>query len=216
LIRIRLVASLLFAAFLSRTAPLTMVVLNSQASQGGRLPEGWQVKVNRGTPDISVINAPERTSVRLKCRKASFGLERGVDIEPAQFPYLSWSWKVAELPRHGDFRRAVTDDQAAQVLVAFADRRILTYIWDSNAPRGTMQSASSIPLVHIHAIVCRSGSAELNQWVSETRNVAQDYEKAYGRRSPRVKGIRLQINTQHTGSSAESEFGEVTFHSTPQ
>jgi hypothetical protein len=207
---------LIFLAFLARTAPLTLVVLNSQSGQRGRLPDGWQVKVNRGTPDISIVRATDSTSVRLTSRNSSFALERGVDVDVAQFPYLSWSWKVTKLPPRGDFRRPATDDQAAQVLLAFADRRILTYIWDSNAPKGVMQSASAIPLVHIFAVVCRSGALEANQWVSETRNVAGDYEKAYGRRPVRVKGIRLQINTQHTGSSAESEFGEVSFRGTPQ
>ena len=33
--------------------------------------------------------------------------------------------------------------------------------------------------------------------------------------APAVKGIRLQINSQHTGTSAESYFGEVSFRSTP-
>jgi hypothetical protein len=117
------------------------------------------------------------------------------------------------LPAGGDFRHASTDDQAAQVLVAFDDKRILTYIWDSSAPKGTVQSASNIPLVHIYAVVCQSGVEQANRWVSESRNVAADYQRAYGRPAPRVKGLRLQINSQHTGTSAESYFGEVAFRS---
>jgi hypothetical protein len=100
--------------------------------------------------------------------------------------------------------------------VAFTDRRVLTYLWDSTAPKDTMQSASSIPLVHIFAIVCRSGAAELNQWLNESRNVAEDYQRAYGRRAPRVKGLRLQINSQHTGTVAESWFAQVAFRNSPQ
>jgi hypothetical protein len=139
-----------------------------------------------------------------------------VDVSPDQTPYLTWSWKVTRLPNGGDFRRASTDDQAAQVLVAFSDKRILTYIWDSSAPKGTMQNASNIPLVRIFAVVCESGAAEANRWVAESRNLAADYERAYGRIAPRVKGLRLQINSQHTGTTAESYFGEVAFRSTPQ
>src|SRR5262249_19004353 len=115
-----------------------------------------------------------------------------------------------------DFRRAHTDDQAAQVLLAFQDRRVLTYIWDTSAPKGTTAAASSIPLVHIFAFVCQSGQEQLNRWLSEARNVGEDYQRAYGRPAPRVKGIRLQINSQHTGTSAESQFADVTFRSTPQ
>ena len=140
----------------------------------------------------------------------------GADVDPAEMPWLTWHWKVTQLPGGGDFRRASTDDQAAQILVAFADKRILTYIWDTSAPKGTMQSASNIPLVHIFAVVCRSGGAEVNKWITESRNVAADYERAYGRPAPRVKGLRLQINSQHTGTTAESYFGEVAFRSTLQ
>jgi hypothetical protein len=148
--------------------------------------------------------------------KASFALERGVDVSPEETPYLTWSWKVTRLPNGGDFRRASTDDQAAQVLVAFADRRIITYLWDSTAPKGAMQSSSVIPLLRIYAVVCQSGAAEANRWVAENHNVAADYQRAYGKIAPRVKGLRLQINSQHTGTVAESYFGEVAFRSAPR
>lgn len=210
-----LCASAVFAS-LALTAQISMIVLSTQSwRSGSALPEGWQVKVNRGTPDFSAAKDEDGNYLHLKSRRSSFALERGVDVDPAQMPYLSWRWKVTRLPEGGDFRRSSTDDQAAQVLVAFSDRRVLTYIWDTSAPRGIMQSASSLPLMHIYAIVCRSGAAELNQWMAESHNLAADYEKAFGRQVPRVKGIRLQINSQHTESSAESYFGDVVFRSTP-
>lgn len=131
-------------------------------------------------------------------------------------PYLTWNWKVTHLPPGGDFRRAATDDQAAQVLVAFADRHIVSYIWDSTAPKGTAQNASFIPLVHVFDIVCESGAADANRWISETHNVVDDYQRAYGKPPSRVKGLRIQINSQHTGATAESYFGDVAFRSSPQ
>jgi hypothetical protein len=195
---------------------MALVILNATAAMPGRLPEGWQLKVNRGTPDITLIGESSGRVLRFKSRKSSFALERGVDVDVNQFPLLTWTWKVSELPAGGDFRRASSDDQAAQVLVAFADRRILTYIWDSSAPKGASQSASSIPLVHIFAVVCRSGREELNQWLPEAHDLAQDYRRAFDRPPARVKGIRLQINSQHTGSSAESYFGDISFRSAQQ
>ena len=123
---------------------------------------------------------------------------------------------MAQLPPSGDFRRAATDDQAAQVLVAFGDRRILSYIWDSTAPKGTVQNASFIPFVHVFDVVCESGAADANRWIAENRNVAADYQRAYGKPAARVKGLRIQINSQHTGATAESYFGEVAFRSAPQ
>jgi hypothetical protein len=200
---------------LARSAQISMMLLNIPSPAGGKLPDGWTVKVNHGTPEISTGTGPEGPFVSLRSHKSSFSLERSVDVDLAQYPYLAWRWKVTELPRGGDFRSSHTDDQAAQVLVAFQDRRVLTYVWDTSAPKGTAESASSIPLVHIFAVVCESGTQELNRWVSESRNIVEDYQRAYGRAVPRVKGIRLQINSQHTGTSAASQFAEVNFRSTP-
>jgi len=195
--------------------PLAFFVFDTRTARAGRLPDEWRIKVNLGAPEVRVIDETQGAVIQLKSRRSSFALERALDIDPERLPYLTWRWKVATLPRGGDFRQATTDDQAAQILVAFTDRRILSYLWDSTAPKDTMQSATSIPLLHIFAVVCRSGPAELNQWLSESRNLSDDYQKAYGRRPPCLKGIRLQINTQHTGSSAESYFGDVAFRNAP-
>lgn len=198
------------------TSQLAIIVLNTLNWGGGRPPSDWQIKVVHGKPEIAVCADGDVSCLHLKSTKSSYGLEHGVDVNPQETRYLTWRWKVTQLPAGGDFRHATTDDQAAQVLVAFADRRILTYIWDTTAPKGTAQPASSIPFVHIFAVVCESGADDLNRWISETRDVAADYQNAYGHAAPQVKGVRVQINSQHTGTSAESFFGEVAFRSTLQ
>ena len=205
----------LAVCFCARTSQLALIVLNPTSWDGGSVPAGWRIKTTSGRPEISACKDEATACVDLKSVKSSFALERGVDIDLTEMPYLTWRWKVSRLPVGGDFRRSATDDQAAQVLVAFTDRRVLTYIWDTSAPKGTMANASSIPLLHVFAVVCQSGTAALNRWITESRNVPADYERAYGRPAPHVKGIRLQVNSQHTGSSAESYFGEVAFRSTP-
>jgi hypothetical protein len=197
------------------TSPPALVVLDTghaQPAGKSQIPSGWQLKVNTGSPDITLSAQEDQVALRFRSMKSSFALERPVDIDPAQLPYLSWQWKVTQLPKGGDFRHVSTDDQAAQVMVAFEDRHIISYIWDSTAPQGTLESASFIPLVHIFDFVCRSGSADAGQWLQEDHNLAADYRKAFGKSPTRIKGLRLQINSQHTGSSAESYFGEVAFH----
>jgi hypothetical protein len=213
--KLALVGAFLIFLFQARTSQLAFIVLNTGNWASGQLPSDWMVKVNHGKPDLSVCGEGP-SCLHLRSVRASFGLEHRVDVDPSEMPWLTWRWKVAQLPAGGDFRRASTDDQAAQLLVAFDDKRVLTYIWDTSAPKGSMQSASNIPLVRIYAVVCQSGPADANKWIYESRNVAADFERAYGRPAPRVKGLRLQINSQHTGSTAESYFGEVAFRSTPQ
>ena len=210
------VCTVLALSFCAHTSQVALIALDTANWTAGRLPSNWQIKVTHGKPEVSVCADAAGPCLHLKSVKSSFALERSVDVDPAQMPYLSWRWKVAELPRGGDFRHPPTDDQAAQVMVAFADRRVVAYIWDSNAPKGAAESAGFIPLVHVFAVVCESGAAGLNQWIAEDRNLAVDYERAYGRPAPHVKGLRLQINSQHTGTTAESYFGEVAFRAMPR
>ena len=213
--RLLLALSIFAFGYVARSAQLALTVLNTANWKSGRFPQDWQIKVNHGKPDVSVCPDAEGACLHLKSVKSSFALERSVDVDPAQLPFLTWRWKVTQLPSGADFRRPFTDDQAAQVLVAFSDRRVVSYIWDTTAPAGSSQNVGFIPLVHVFAVVCRSGAADLNRWLTETRNPAADYARAYGRAAPHVKGVRIQINSQHTGTTAESYFGEVAFRDAP-
>lgn len=200
----------LLAAIVALGAPAAFLVLSVLPTGSTSLPEGWTLKQNRGAADFVFLRDGGMPALRLRSNRSSFGLERAMDVDPGEYPLLTWRWKVTQLPAGGDFRRSSRDDQAAQVLVAFADRRILAYIWDTSAPKGTMQSVLSLPLLHIYAIVCQSGPGEMNRWLNESRNLPQDYRRAYNRTPPHVRGIRIQINSQHTSSSAESYFSEIT------
>jgi len=193
------------------SSPLAIILLNPRNWDQGQVPEGWHLKVNHGRPDFVMSGDGVSSSIRLKSVDSSFGLEREADIDPNETRYLTWNWKVTQLPSGGDFRNAATDDQAAQLLVAFADRHILSYIWDTSAPKGTEQSPGYIPLTHIIAIVCESGEAQAGRWLQEARDVAADYARAFGKSVPHIKGLRIQINSQHTSTAAESYFGEVAF-----
>jgi hypothetical protein len=114
-----------------------------------------ELKVNSGQPDVSTTKDGDAVVLHFKSLKWSFSLEKGVDVDAAKMPYLARRWKVTQVPKRGDFRHFWSDDQATQALVAFDDCHVLSYIWDTTAPQGTMENASSPPLVHVYAIVCR-------------------------------------------------------------
>jgi hypothetical protein len=215
--RLRLLGCLFAVALLgiASSSQLAVIVFNPVTWGKGSAAPDWHLKVNHGRADIDSCTGSPEPCVRFKSTDASFGIERGMDVNPNQTPYLTWRWKVTQLPSGGDFRHTATNDQAAQVLVLFSDHRVLSYIWDSTAPQGTADSDGSYLFVHVYAIVCESGAAQSAKWLTESRDVAADFKKAFGKPAPEIKGMRLQINSQHTGSVAESYFGEVTFRAQP-
>ncbi len=60
-------------------------------------------------------------------------------------------------------------------------------------------------------IVVESGSAKLNTWVAETRNVYEDYKRAFGEEPPMISGVAIMTDTDNTGESAEAFYGDIVF-----
>ena len=91
----------------------------------------------------------------------------------------------------------------------FFNTRIIGYVWDSDAPQGTIWKSQNDS--RIHYVVVRSGKQEAGEWVEEVRNVEQDYEQIFGEKASTVGGISLMIDSDHTQSTSESFFGEIYF-----
>jgi hypothetical protein len=150
-------------------------------------------------------------AVHLKSSNTSYSLQKEVKINLKKYPLLTWKWKVMKLPAGGDFRKPDVDDQAAQLFIAFSRTRAIVYIWDTTAPPGTRGDAAAPFFMSIKAVVVRSGEPELGKWITESRNVYEDYKKLFNEEPGDVSGVRIQINSQHTRTSAESFFAEVAF-----
>jgi len=120
------------------------------------VPQGWQLKERSGKADFSVVKDGDLYAVRFRSDDTSFSLEKEVNVDIKQFPVLTWKWKVTKLPVGGDFRKSKTDDQAAQLFLAFSKTRAIVYIWDTTAPEGTMGDAAAPFFMSIKAVVVRS------------------------------------------------------------
>lgn len=175
------------------------------------MPPGWELKVKSGKATFDVIRDGDIPALHLMSVDSSFSVQGKVSVDVKRYPVLSWKWKVTQLPKGGDFRKSRTDDQAAQLFIAFTETKAIVYIWDTTAPQGLMESTSPVPFMTVKVVVVRSGPDELGKWIAETRNVYEDYKKFYGDEPPPAKGMRFQINSQHTKTSAESSFADVVF-----
>jgi hypothetical protein len=191
-----------------------LVMLDLSKAEGRGMPPGWEVKAKTGAPDTRIIHEGGRKALCLRSKGTSFSVQRKIKVNLKEYPYLSWSWKAADLPEGGDFRDGGKDDQAAQLFVAFG-RKSICYIWDTTAPVGS-EAEQYIPMVMtVKIIVVESGGGKKGRWVTETRNVYEDYKRLYGKEPPAAEGLRYQINTQYTGHPAESCLESVEFKKAP-
>lgn len=179
------------------------------------VPAPWRLKVNAGHAGISLIQSPEGPTVRLRSEDASFALERDFALSSERIGMVRWRWRAEVLPEKGDVRSADRNDQALQVMFAFEGRHVISYVWDTTAPVGTVRDESlPWPLsLRVKVIVVASGESARGKWVAVQRDLADDYRKLFGAEVPALCGIRLQTNSQHTGTLGVGVFGPISFPS---
>ena len=196
---------------------VTDFALNPAQNNSDQLPKGWALKVWHGKADVRLIRDNNRHAkvLRMRSEKASVSIYREVKLDLKKFPVLSWKWKVTKLPKGADARNVESDDQAAGIYVvfprfpSFLNSRLIGYVWDTSAPEGSILRSRRNPMVHY--IVVRSGMDNLGRWITEKRNVMNDYFRVFGSEAPDVGGIALMIDTDDTLSDAESYFAKVEF-----
>jgi hypothetical protein len=183
------------------------------------VPRGWQLKEFAGQAAVEVVRNDGRIAMRLRSDRASFAVHRDVVVDLKTLPYLTWTWKVTQLPATGDVRDSTRDDQAAQLYVVFprwpsprSASDVIGYVWDSRAPAGTQLTHPKAKNVRI--VVVESGQAALDRWQRYQRNVAEDYAALFGRPAPRVGKVALMVDSNDTRAEAEALMGDLFFSPT--
>jgi hypothetical protein len=204
---------------LSAADPPTLTVEDWSRQPEGKtgIPDGWKGQ-SWGSPkyDFRVVTQAGRKVLQVKSNNDSSTVSKELKVDVKSLPILTWSWQAVTLPKGGDARKSATDDQAAQLYVTFprfpsqVRSRIISYIWDTTAPAGAVFKSEKTGLVTY--VVVRSGPAELGQWLTESRNVLEDYQKIYGEApGEEVGAISISIDSNDTRSTAEAFFGEIMF-----
>jgi hypothetical protein len=214
-----LAMTLLTSGPLSAADPPTFVVEDWSQQPDGKtgIPDGWKGQ-SWGSPkyDFRIVTQAGRRVLNVKSNNDSSTISKEIKVDVKSLSILTWSWQAVTLPSGGDARKSATDDQTAQLYVTFprfpsqVRSRIISYIWDTTAPAGTVFKSEKTGLVTY--VVVRSGPADLGKWLTETRNVLEDYKKIYGEPpSEEVGAVSISIDSNDTRSSAEAYFGEILF-----
>ncbi|MCX5796657.1 MAG: DUF3047 domain-containing protein [Elusimicrobia bacterium] len=177
------------------------------------VPAPWQLKVKVGIAEVKNILENGEKALHLVCKDSSFAVERQINVNVADYRRLAWKWKAVHLPPQGDLRNKGANDQGLQLLLAFAGRKTLSYVWDSNAPEGTVSDESiGWPVnMKIKVMSVKTGAADEGKWITFSRNVYDDYRTIFGEAPGAVQGVRVQSNTQYTHSVAEGYVGNIVF-----
>ena len=182
------------------------------------IPTGWRpYETIGGRPayDFTVVESDGRRALLLKSHDDHSTIARELHVDLRATPILEWSWKAVQLPAGGDIRRKETSDLTAHIYViwprfpAMVRSRLIGYAWDAAAPVQTVEKSRKTGSVHF--FVLRSGPGELGRWLTERRNVLEDYRRVFGEDPEDPRALALSIDTNDTHSEAEALIGRIAF-----
>lgn len=208
----------------------------SRMGQGAAI-EGW--KVLKPAPKAAdtrytLVQDAGQTVLRADADKSMSGLIHTIRVDTRRYPLLRWRWKVAAPVAAADMTQKSGDDYAARVYVMFdypaarlpfstrlkmqlaeslygqpIPAAALNYVWDNRQPVGTIQANTYTDRARM--IVVRSGAAQANQWMTETRDLRADFRAAFGEEAPDVVALAIATDTDNTGSRAVAWYGDIEF-----
>ncbi len=218
--------------------PAVMDVTHFSAGGPGEvMPGGWRVwtfsRFKKPT-EYQMVSYDGRTVIRASADSSASGLVHDVRVDPLKFPRIHWHWKVTQSIANADNSTRQFEDSPARVVVSFSgdtsklsfeDRMFaaqvkaftgqdlpyatLMYIWGNRRPPDSLITNSHTG--RIKMIVVQSGRDKAGKWLEETRNILDDYRKAFGEDPTLIHSVGIMTDTDNTETKARSYYGDISF-----
>ena len=171
----------------------------------------------RGKTDYRLAVMNGRIAIRAAGQKSASGLIRRVAIDPVKCPIIEWSWAVRKMQKDADLRVKDREDVAASIFLLFGDPGFLfdpkqvptlRYVWtNENVPADAIIDNPYLPGI-VRSIVVESGPERVGSWVTERRNMINDFLSTFGD-SPteRIHAIVLFTDNDQTQQPVEAYYG---------
>ena len=182
-----------------------------------------------------LVRVDSSVVVRARSDGGAAGLATKRRVDLTKYPILEWRWKVDGVVDDGNARSKDGDDYPARIYVTFdyddlglVDRaklttlralgydeiptRALNYIWANRLSKETFLENAYTDWVVMVAV--QSGEQHTGRWVTERRNVLEDYRAAFGGPPPPVNGIAIMTDTDNTNGAATAYYGDILFRAT--
>lgn len=205
------------------------------------VPEGWKFLklTDKKKPTIyRLVTDGGRQAVHARAEASASGLYKPAGFNIAERPAATWAWKVSALIANADNSKASGEDSPARIVLSFEgdgdklpllDQAVmwlakrlygrdlpyatLMYIWSNEAPVGTV--IANPHTRRIQMIVASSGAAGVGEWQELSRDLADDYRRAFGEEPGRLFAYGVLTDTDNTGETVEAWYGEIEFRKRP-
>lgn len=171
--------------------------------------------------------------IRATVDGSASGIAQKLDIPVYPGAKLRWRWRTDAMPINADIRTKRYDDAPLRIALAFdGDAGKLSMQDHMHRELARMVSGRELPFAtlmytwgddkltvndvvpnpytaRIRSIVVERGTRNLGQWLTYSRDIAKDYEKAFGEPPGRLIGIAIMSDGDNTQSKFTAWYGDI-------
>lgn len=212
-------------------APLSAAV----TPQG--LPPQWETYLvtrnKRLTHYEQTIDNDGVVVIRATVDGSASGMAQKLDIPVYPGATLTWRWRADALPVHADIRTKRFDDAPVRIALAFDGDPARLAVQDHlHRELARMVSGRELPFAtlmytwghdkftpdevvanphtgRIRSIVVERGGENLGKWQTYSRDIAKDYESAFGEPPGRLIGVAIMSDGDNTRSKFTAWYGDI-------
>ncbi len=181
-----------------------------------------------------VVSKDGHLVLRGRTDRGASALFREIEVDPEEYPYIAWRWRVEQPFARGDGTRKEGDDYPARLYVAFKYDPSRVGLWTRmkfRMAKGEADYSGYPPLWALNyvwantlkpntwianpwqerskMIAVRNGKEGVGQWHWEVRNYVQDFKAVVGEEPTSVKFIAVMIDGDNTNSEGTAYFGPI-------
>jgi hypothetical protein len=179
----------------------------------------WEELHIKGSTKYRVISSGGKPVLWAIGRESASGLSRYIEFDASQCPIIEWSWRVDQLQANANLNLRSAEDVAASIYLLFGDPGLLSnpelvptlrYVWSNE--KVIVDDVVKSPYLpqYVHSIIVQAGSKHLGQWVTEARNIAEDYQLAFGTEPPdKIYAVVLFTDNDQTKQAVEAGYAWI-------
>ena len=222
--------------FASATPPISIPLFSNQPA--GAVLKQWAFQPVRNAPHptrYALVRDDDLGVIVLEgsANAAAGALIYRFDGDARVSSILRFKWKVGGLIASSDPRTKSGDDYVVRIYVTFAvdpervgikektenavaqmlygetpPHAALSYVFTHKAALGTI--ITSPYTQRVKKFVVDADPASVGRWRSFTRDIYDDYKRAFGEEPTRISGIAIMVDTDNTGETASARFGDIS------
>jgi hypothetical protein len=172
----------------------------------------WEVKSYLGYTKYSVDTTDSGKVLKAESDASASALLYRKQFNPAEYPIISWRWKIDGVLEKGDVTKKEGSDFPARLYVLFPTAipfmpKSINYVWANHLTKG--EHRPSVYYKNSIIVAVESGNQYAGLWMEEKRNVYADYKLFFGSEPPNAKAIAIMTDTDDTSEKAIAWYDDI-------